>query len=342
MLVSTGHSTEHAAFASQQDLGVVVIGRNEGGRLTICLRSIVGSARAVVYVDSGSTDGSIENAERLGAIVARLDDARPFTAARARNHGLAVLLSHAPSLIAVQFIDGDCEVVSPWLETGLTYLAAHPTVGAVAGQRRERFPERTVYNLLCDIEWRTTPGPARYFGGDVMIRVAAINAAGGYRDSLIAGEDPELALRIRRLGWEVVIHPDVMTLHDADMTRASQWWRRTKRTGYAYAEGAYLHGKGPEKHWVRESRRSIFWTLLPPGLVLAGLYAIGPAGLLVLLVYPAAILRLTLRGDRDLPVRLRAAWAFFMTAGKLPEFLGQLAFWKNRLNRRQGELIEYK
>lgn len=342
MANATTDAEGNNAFACENDLGVVVIGRNEGERLKVCLRSVVGSARAVVYVDSGSTDSSVENAERLGAIVARLDRNQPFTAARARNRGLSVLLSHAQDLFAVQFVDGDCEIVPPWLETGLSYLATHPSVGAVAGQRKERFPERSVYNLLCDVEWRATPGPARYFGGDVMIRVAAIKAAGGYRDALIAGEDPELALRIRRLGWNVFILPNLMTLHDANMTRAIQWWRRTKRAGYAYAEGAKLHGADHERHWVRESRRSILWVVLPPVLAFAGISAIGPIGLLALLLYPAAVIRLTLVGGSDLSPRSRAAWAFFTMAGKFPEFLGQLNFWWHRLSRRQARLIEYK
>ena len=45
-----------------------------------------------------------------------------------------------------------------------------------------------------------TPGPGTPLGGDVVMRTAALAAAGGYRDSLIAGEEPELALRLRRAG----------------------------------------------------------------------------------------------------------------------------------------------
>ncbi len=39
-------------------LGVVVIGRNEGERLRRCLESVLGATPGVVYVDSGSSDGS--------------------------------------------------------------------------------------------------------------------------------------------------------------------------------------------------------------------------------------------------------------------------------------------
>ena len=50
--------------------GVVVIGRNEGERLVRCLQSLSQSRAPLVYVDSSSTDGSCEQAQRLGAHLA--------------------------------------------------------------------------------------------------------------------------------------------------------------------------------------------------------------------------------------------------------------------------------
>ena len=63
-------------------LGVVAIGRNEGERLRRCLNSVVGRGHTVVYVDSGSTDGSTELARELGADVVELDLSLPFTMAQ--------------------------------------------------------------------------------------------------------------------------------------------------------------------------------------------------------------------------------------------------------------------
>ena len=77
-------------------IGVVVIGRNEGLRLERCLISLVGSAQKVVYVDSGSTDGSVQMALRLGVEVVELDMTIPFTAARARNEGCLLYTSPSP------------------------------------------------------------------------------------------------------------------------------------------------------------------------------------------------------------------------------------------------------
>src|SRR5262249_42405700 len=132
--------------------GVVAIGRNEGERLERCLESVIRLAKHVVYVDSGSTDGSPELARGLGAQVVALDMSRPFTAARARNEGWRFLLAAAPDLDHVQFVDGDCEVVEGWLEEACAFLDTHPEVAAVAGRNRERFPQRSIYNLMCDIE----------------------------------------------------------------------------------------------------------------------------------------------------------------------------------------------
>src|ERR1044071_10482116 len=90
--------------------GVVVIGRNEGERLRRCFESLGSLARRAVYVDSGSTDGSIALARSFGAEVVELPADRPFTAARARNAGVDRLVANFPKTGLVQFVDGDCRV----------------------------------------------------------------------------------------------------------------------------------------------------------------------------------------------------------------------------------------
>lgn len=317
------------------DVDAVVIGRNEGARLIACLTSLRGQVRRVIYVDSGSTDGSAAAARGLGAQVVALDTARPFTAARARNAGLAALADGPPAF--VQFIDGDCEMDAGWIAAALAAFAAHPAAVAVCGRRRERHPGASVWNRLIDREWDTPVGPARACGGDVLIRHAALQAAGGYRDTLIAGEEPELCLRLRRAGGEIWRIGAEMTRHDAAMTRFSQWWRRARRAGHAFAEGAALHGAGPERHWVAETRRALLWgALLPLVIVAAGLA--GPWGWLLALIYPAQVLRLARRGGPDGGM----TWAFFTTLAKFAEAQGVLGYGLDRLRGRRRGLIEYK
>jgi len=318
----------------------VVIGRNEGDRLRRCLESLRGRVGQVVYVDSGSTDGSVELARSMGLVVVELDLRLPFTAARARNAGFRRALEVLPAHEHVQFVDGDCEVQPDWLERASAFLAAHPGVAAVCGRRRERYPERSIYNLLCDMEWAVPAGPAKACGGDVMMRVSALREAGGYRDDLIAGEEPELCVRLRARGWGIQVLAAEMTLHDAAMTRWRQWWMRNVRSGYAYAEGAHLHGAPPERHWVRELRSALAWSLGVPLLTVCAVLAFGPWGLALLAIYPVQVARLFLKGTAD--ARARLLRAAFLVTGKFAETQGALRFWRLAATRRPGTLIEYK
>lgn len=316
-------------------IAAVVIGRNEGDRLVACLRSLAVDVSRVIYVDSGSSDGSVAAARAQGAEVVELDLAVKFTAARARNAGFRALLASWPDTTFVQFVDGDCTVVPGWIPAAAAALAADPGLAAVAGRRREIRPEASVYNRLCDAEWDTPVGEAGAVGGDAMIRADALRAVGGYRSDLIAGEEPEMCLRLRRAGWRIRRLDRDMTLHDAAMLRFGQWWRRTRRAGYAFAEGASLHGAGPERHWVAETRRALLWGIaLPAAAVSAG--AFSPLTAIVLLsAYPLQTLRLSRR--------MGAARAAFTVLGRLPEGIGAAEFHLRRAARAQDRgLIEYK
>ena len=323
------------------DIGVVVIGRNEGDRLKRCLRSAIAQLNVVVYVDSGSTDGSPEWAAGQGVQVVDLDLSSPFTAARARNAGAARVFELASTVRYVQFIDGDCELVPMWLEHAHAHLELNPAVVAACGRLRERHPDRSIYNQMCDIEWDTPVGLARYFGGIVMIRTIAFREVGGFREDLIAGEEPELAIRLRKAGGSLARLDFEMALHDADILRFSQWWRRSVRAGYAYALGASIHGATPERHWVRESRRSFVWGFLIPALGLVGtLMGYFYVAFAVIFIFLIQWLRLFIRGRGDR--RLRQVSATFLIIGKFAEFTGQIRFLWHRLVRQQSRLIEYK
>ena len=242
-----------------KQLGLVVIGRNEGELLRQCLRSVLGKVANIVYVDSGSTDSSVQIAHSLGIDVVELDMSQPFTAARARNTGFSALMQKEPQLELVQFVDGDCEVIHGWLVTAQEKFEAQSNLAVVCGRRRERFPEKSIYNLFCDIEWNTPIGEVKACGGDSMIRVTAFQQVQGFNPTLIAGEEPELCLRLRQQGWKILRIDAEMTLHDARITQFRQWWQRSVRTGYAYAEGSWLHGSSSEQHWVKESKSIWFW-----------------------------------------------------------------------------------
>ncbi|MCS7034518.1 MAG: glycosyltransferase [Phycisphaerae bacterium] len=303
---------------SHARIGIVAIGRNEGKRLEACLRSASGGGWPIVYVDSGSTDDSLVIARSLGAEVVQLDLSMPFTAARSRNAGFQRLLELHPDVEFVQFVDGDCQFMPGWLSEAERFLRSHPRVAVVCGRRREKHPEASIYNHLCDMEWDTPTGCVKACGGDAMVRVAAFQEAGGYNPEMIAGEEPELCFRLRQLGWEIHRIDRDMTLHDADMTRFRQWWKRNIRAGHAYAENYSRHGRAPE-HFRRKEVISNFIWALPP----------------MWLLWPWLWFRLY-RHRRDV------WYACFVTLGKIPQALGQLQYWWNRARGRRTRLIEYK
>jgi GT2 family glycosyltransferase len=323
------------------ETGVVVIGRNEGERLINCLQSFKSFSLPIVYVDSGSTDGSVIAAKALKAEVVNLDLSKPFTAARARNEGFARLMQIAPSIKFVQFVDGDCEVVRTWLEAALKTFDGNDELAVVCGRRKERYPNKTFYNFMCDLEWNTPVGYAKACGGDALMRVEAFNAVEGFKPTLIAGEEPELCLRLRAQGWKIERIDADMTLHDAAMTRYSQWWKRTVRAGHAFAEGAYIHGAGHEQHWVKETKRAWVWAFFMPLFILLAMRYNLYFGLLCLMVYPWQVLRLA-RSNFRYGELVAFKLAVFSVLGKFAELQGQFSFHFNRIFKHKTQLIEYK
>jgi len=323
-------------------VGIVAIGRNEGERLRACLTSALAQSPAVVYVDSGSTDNSVALAASLGATVVNLDLATPFTAARARNEGFAKLLAAYPAIEQVFFVDGDCEIVATFMPRAIAELSARAEVAVVCGRRRERHPGASAYNRLCDIEWNTPVGEASACGGDALMRVSSFKSVAGFNESVIAGEEPELCVRLRSKGMKILRIDEDMTLHDAAITKFSQWWRRNLRAGHAFAQGAAMHGAPPQRHWVKEVRSNDVWGLLVP-LMSIGL-AVVTSGI-GLLLWPVAWGVLGLKVYRSARKRLGAdtgLYSFFIVIGKVPQALGQLKYRLSRLLGRQNQIIEYK
>lgn len=324
------------------NIGAVVIGRNEGERLKQCLNSLCNELDYIVYVDSGSTDGSVEVAQSLGVIVVSLDMTQPFTAARARNAGLAKLVELSPNIDFVQFVDGDCEVRSAWFSQAKDFLDNQPDFAAVCGRRRERYPETSIYNELCDIEWDTPIGETKACGGDALFRLVALSAVGGYRENLIAGEEPEMCYRMRQLGWKIMRLDAEMTLHDAAMTHFGQWWKRNVRAGHAYAESYALHGHESEKFRKKETRSIVVWAVLIP-LIIILLTIIEDDFISLWLIYPFQILRLAFQYKSKLDsFYLGLIYATSNVVGKWPQFMGVTTFLKNYAYGKQGNLIEYK
>lgn len=332
------------------EIGVVVIGRNEGERLRRCLGSVAGRAWSVVYVDSGSDDGSVPLAGSLGADIVALDPSAPFSAARARNAGADRLLEIDPSARFVQFVDGDCEVIEGWIVRARAELDARPGVAAVCGRLRERFPGRSLYNALADLEWDAPAGPTDNSGGIAMMRLDAFRAVGGFDPTVTAGEEPELCQRLRQEGWSIVRIASDMAWHDSAILAFPQWWRRAVRGGYGGMDVAARFARGRDGLFMGQLRSARIWTAGWASAVLAaeilGSLLAGPlAGALLAalmaLALPAQALRLAWR-SRRIGARMALAHGALSVIAKWGNVVGQLLYLRDRRRGRRARLIEYK
>jgi cellulose synthase/poly-beta-1,6-N-acetylglucosamine synthase-like glycosyltransferase len=323
-------------------LSIVIIGRNEGERLERCIltaQAIEGwTPSEILYVDSGSTDGSLDLAARLGATVLPLSPGT-FTAARARNLGWRQATGEL-----ILFLDGDTILNADFPVAALAELQKSATNAAAWGHRREICPCLSIYVRVLDLDWVYAPGETQFFGGDVLVRRAALESVDGFDESLIAGEEPEMCRRMRNLGWRIQHIDQPMTLHDLAITRFPQYWRRSQRAGYAFAAVSARFHATPDPFWSEDARRNrlrgLFW-LLTPVLALALSLVLAtpwPLAAWVLLLFAVAIRTALQNQWKGAPWTTLLLYGFHSHLQQIPIFFGQLQF---SLNRNQA-LMEYK
>ena len=313
-------------------IGFVVIGRNEGERLRLCLDSILGQSNQIVYADSRSTDGSARLAKSLGVTVAEVEG-DPLTAARGRNTGFAALKRNWPQVTFVQFVDGDCLIDPAWVSTAAAFLEKNENVAVACGRRREAHPEASFYNGVIDREWDTPVGQADACGGDALVRVNAFEAVGGFRPELVAGEEPEFCARLRAAGWQVWRLDAPMTEHDAAIHNVGQWMRRAMRSGFGYAQVW-----NSTRLYAREMMSALGWVVALPLVVLLVAILFGDARFLWLIpaAYALQVARIAVRGGRN-----AYAWkyALLVTTAKVGEAIGVFRY---LLAARSTRAFEYK
>jgi glycosyltransferase involved in cell wall biosynthesis len=328
------------------DLSVVIIGRNEGERLTRCLESVAAACPPVgfweiIYVDSASSDDSVQRAGRLGANVISVAPTRPC-ASIGRNVGWRA--AHAAIVL---FLDGDTVLAPDFVNQTLCEFS-DPKVGVVFGNRRESNTEGSIYNRVLDLDWIIPPGPIEFCGGDALMRREVLEAVGGYDEGLMAAEDTELCARIRAIGYNVLHVDRPMVRHDLAITRFSQYWRRALRTGYAYAEVSERIHRRDSPIWYRQAQHNRVNGAVMAAIVAgAPILAAGARSFAPVLIGTAIIVILAVRNaihSRWKKVRLstRLLYGLHSHLVQIPLLLGQLKYQLDRLGGRTRKLIEYK
>jgi cellulose synthase/poly-beta-1,6-N-acetylglucosamine synthase-like glycosyltransferase len=338
-LDQTSHSTPH--------IDCVVIGVNAAATLERCLLSIKNSNYPqdhvhIMYVDGGSSDKSIDIARSVAEVeVIALTPEYP-TPGLGRNSGWKS--GKAPF---VQFLDSDTILDPDWLANGVQVF--EDNVAAVMGYRTEMHPEQSVFNWIGSLEWNGRPGEAESFGGDVLIRRQVLAETYGYNEELVGGEDPELSRRVRLSGWRVLQLDMNMTAHDLAMTKISQYWKRTYRSGYAFAAVIDRFAADPSPFWNKEFRRikvrgggfvglsvlsAVSCIVLPLKLwavsVSSGLFLVA----LFLLFFPRIFRVSYFEEDKEISYEQAKTYAWHCSLAVLPDICGvgryYLGKWLNR------------
>lgn len=313
-------------------ISVVVIGLNVADHLDQCLSAIEASRYPdnlleVIYVDSGSRDGSLEIAKRHKDVrILELNTENP-SAAMGRNAGL-----HAASHDLIQFVDADSHLHPDWLRTAVTTLQG--AVAAVAGSLHERRPNRNLYHRMAHLEWNLRKGEsgwttqeqeARVFGGNVLARRQVWLDLQGYDEDLPAGEDPDLSYRVRQAGYRILRLNAPMATHDIDIAGFGRWWKRARRSGFAYASLALRYWNQPERYMLKRVIRIVGGVGFPWMLILLGVllgYPL-PGIALALLV----MLRLLFQAPHfakvlGIPLTSAFVYSLYLALSIYPQFLG--------------------
>ena len=326
-------------------VGIVIIGRNEGDRLKACLESLHGLKVSIAYVDSGSIDGSVALAKQYTQHIVELDSHKPFSAARARNEGSVKLIELHPRIKYIQFIDGDCTLSPDWIKAAAHALDANPRLAAVTGHLLEKNPDHSIYNQLCAMEWKSPVGKITHFGafgGISMIRGSVLQEVGGFNPTVIAGEEPELAVRMSGAGYNIEKIDHQMAVHDANITHFSQWWKRAVREGHSIGHRIRIGGNGSVKENVKEQKSVWFWGLILPLIILVALIPTKGWSLLLLagyIVLAYRIVKYSLNQGDSLKEAL--IYARFIVLGKFANVVGLLKFYLHRKDQ-HFKIIEYK
>ena len=308
-------------------ISCVVIGLNCEKTVAACLESILRCSYPnileIIYVDGGSVDHSVALARGFEKVKVVLKQPPP---GKERNAGWRLAKGEW-----VHFFDSDTLVEKDWITNAVKYI--DNKTSAIFGLRSELYPHKNWFHFIADIEWYKPEKEAKFFGGDCLIRRSALEESKGYDESLIWGDDPELAARIRKQGGIILGLPLVMCYHDINMTSLGQYLKRSLLSGYGYAAaGIKIAGVGDKERLLKAFKIFfkvsffIFFTgiSLLPGFHLSALLA------LLILVYP---LSKTLYFKKKFGITLGQAfiYALHCCVVVFPHFLGVCKYLKDSM-----------
>jgi glycosyltransferase involved in cell wall biosynthesis len=223
-------------------------------------------AHEIIIVDDGSTDGteSVLKQYRDEIIYLCKENGGP---ASARNHGIRRATGEF-----VAFTDSDCLPDEDWL-SNLVKGFDHPQVGGVGGTIRRA--DEGLISEYVDLAGFFNPVIAENDRaclptGNAAFRRSVLLEAGLFDERFRkpGGEEPELCLKIKLLGYEFRAIDDALVLHHHKQTL-----RGLLNAISTYGEGEYIRDTlWPQYKWPGDRRKQLYSSLTDVrGLIQRGL-----------------------------------------------------------------------
>ena len=243
-------------------ISVIVIGKNEGERLTACLSSVKSAVRSLsaelLYVDSRSGDDSVARALSAGARVFRLLE-EDTTAGLGRRVGAR--LAKGEWLL---FLDGDMRLCPGFLQKALRAADAYRADG-VTGIRCDEFVKDGEIagrkeNVFGCHAARVCPE----FGGAILLKAKALEATGSWAADTVACEEAELHARLAASGAKILEIPEPFIIHTDAVRQARGLWGvlfSRRRLGEGQALRCAMRMKRAFAYLSRERVKFLFWLL---------------------------------------------------------------------------------
>jgi glycosyltransferase involved in cell wall biosynthesis len=219
-----------------KDLSFVLIGRNAEWSIARLLDSVIAHAPShlsteILYVDSASTDRTIDIVSQYPATILKLSDDQPLSASAGRYIGTRYATGKY-----IYFLDSDMELLDGWITQALKELDENPRIAVITGSVVETDVALKATEIPV-IDYSSYNAPrltdVASAGGASIFRHSVLSQVGTWNPYLLSDEEPELCLRIRHAGYRIVRLEYPMARHYTTPYRAiSTVLARRKRQLY--------------------------------------------------------------------------------------------------------------
>lgn len=253
---------------------VIIPAKNEQGNIARCLESVLSvdwdpAEFEIMVVDNGSSDKTVEVADRFGVSVHLEPD---LSIAGLRNFGAGKASGEILS-----FIDADCTVDRGWLREASRYLSRTEIVcfGSPPGVppnatwvQSAWFLVRRKQFAVGETDWLESM--------NMFVRREVFCTCGGFDETLVTCEDYDFSLRMKKVGL-LVSDNRIIATHYGEAPTLTRFFHKELWRGKSSAAGILQHGLVLSE--IPSLIAPVLHCLLLPGIIVCLIFFPGQVGL---------------------------------------------------------------